>query len=131
MKMMFACCCGTIVVPHHEDRVVRWCACQAAACWWEDIRRGQFALFSHGGEGAALGLALHNGLLAEPVGAAGYVQRDKIERLIAQSRFGVFKEAGSLVIKYRPGFAPDCRFVRDPGEIPGTREVARVEGRAR
>jgi hypothetical protein len=130
MKLMFTHCCGSLVVPCYADRVARWCACQTSACWWQDIARGHLVVFSHQGAGAVSGIALHNGLLAEPVAPIGCVQRARLRELIDESP-ALFKYVDSMVVKYRPGFTVDCRFEPDPSQIPEATEIAHIERRAK
>lgn len=125
MKMLFAECCGTIVVPANKAGVARFCDCKAAACWWDDPVTGRFACYSAHGPLHVSIIGLHNGLLREPfssyppVGEYGIIQGNTISRILDETPSTyLFQQVRSLVIRIRPGFSNDTRFVEKSEEVP-------------
>jgi hypothetical protein len=123
--MLFAECCGSIVVPK-ADHVPNWCSCGAAACWWLNGRRGRFACYSTLGVKKVSVLGLHNGLLQAPFKTYadstteyGCIQRDTIKKLVDETPSGfIFKHIESLIARMRPGFSNDTFFFPHISAMP-------------
>lgn len=134
MKMMFARCCATLVVPHQENKVVRWCRCKESACWWHEGALGLFYVYNALGDiNRVEGLGLHNGLLQEEIlpGRIGCVDLLTIKNLIKETPGSyLFKQVESLIIKFRIGFTSDTTFISDIDAVPLTQEKAVVEQRS-
>lgn len=131
MKMMFARCCDTLVVPHPTDRVVRRCKCKRSACWWESGAEGQFRMYNASGNMQMTeGLGLHNGLLSihpDSYYALGTVSKTQFEVMLdATPDSYVFKQVGSMIIKFRPGYTNDVVFIADRNAVPSMEEETKI-----
>lgn len=115
MKMLFAECCATIVVPHPSANRPRHCDCGQACCWWIDPLIGKFGCHSKGGKYSVSVIGLHNGLLQEPIPLhVGTVPKDSIQRLLDETPASyIFKQVNSLVIRLTPGASSDTFFYPD------------------
>jgi hypothetical protein len=124
MKLMFAECCATLVVPCRRDYRVRHCDCKQAACWWEDGQAGRLAVYAMGGKHRVSVLGLMNDLLhAEfsthedrmkpgEIREYGCIQGDKIKAMVENCPSNyVFKQLGSVIGRFRPGFTNDTKLV--------------------
>lgn len=147
MKLLYAECCGTLVVPSRNERVPRWCECQRSCCWWDDPEAGKFAVFSNCGRDKTSIIGLHNGLLLAPfkqyddgrggIREYGFIQGDLIKQILEETPASyAFKTVSSLVIRCRPGFTNDTRFAdyaevrlldTRPGARPGSYMVGSRE----
>lgn len=118
MKLLFCEDCGDIVAPDRQKDVSRACSCGRHYVWWDDPARGQLRLHdargAKSGDGtpyrpAAFVIGLHNGILADP---APLTTKELIDRELAETPDSyLFKTAGSLVIKLRPGMSGDTRWM--------------------
>lgn len=119
MKMLFAECCGSIVVPGNAAFDARSCRCGRSRCWWDDPTAGRFGCYSSLGIDAVSVLGLHNGLLRESFQAIGVIQGDAMRRIIDETPDNyIFKQAQSLIIRFKPGFSNDTRFIEKSEDIP-------------
>jgi hypothetical protein len=116
MKILFAECCGDLVVPESAGKI-RWCRCNKACCWWEDANAGKFACHSFFGIKGCSILGINNALLTEPFVQrdSGYefgaIQKDVIKRLIEETPDSyLFKRVESMIVRFRPEFTNDTRF---------------------
>jgi hypothetical protein len=111
MKILFAECCGALVVPGSGGEV-SWCRCKAACCWWEDPPSGKFACHSHFGINGVSVIGIHNSLLSEmfPNGF-GAIQKNTIKQIIEDTpETYLFKTVESLIVRFRPEFTNDTKF---------------------
>lgn len=110
MKILFAECCGDLVVPDSSGKV-RWCRCKRACCWWEDVNAGKFACHSFFGSNGVSILGINNALLTEPLTEFPAIQKHTIKRLVEETPTSyLFKQVESLIIRFRPEFTNDTRF---------------------
>lgn len=112
MKMLFAECCATIVVPSPVANRPRYCDCGASCCWWIEPYTGKFGCHSRTGKHSVSVIGLHNGLLQEPIPLQlGAMPKDTIRRLLDETPdHYLFKRVDSLVIRLRPGTTSDTFF---------------------
>jgi hypothetical protein len=121
MKILFAECCGDLVVPDPTPRKARWCRCKGACVWWDDPVSGRLAVYSRHGRFMLSIVGLHNGLLAQQFPVVrdpdtldrerGVITGDVITRIIEETPASyLFKTLRSLVIRIRPGYTDDTRF---------------------
>jgi len=137
--MLWARCCATLIVPHPQDLVVRWCKCQKSACWWENGASGRFAAYSTLGPSDIEGLGLHNDILRHALydrsgnlkGASCLTEAEIKEFLANTPDSYLFKRINSLIIKFRLGYTSDTRFVDQIADVPKMEEKAEVVERAR
>ena len=119
MKILFAECCGSLVVPHSEPDNPNYCKCRSACCWWDNPHTGLFACWSTLGKYYVSIIGLHNGLLADLTPPNSHVTKTDMEQILADTPSTyLFKTLNSLVIRFRPGFTNDTRLVTVPGDIP-------------
>lgn len=130
MKLLWARCCATLVVPHQKDFVVRWCGCRQSAVWWEDGALGKLALFNAAGSWRIEGLGLHNDLLRFNLAreGCGTVTLPEIKTILeATPSSYVFKQVESLIIKFRPGYTNDVKFISNIKDVPQQEEVSEIK----
>lgn len=124
MKLMYVTCCASLIVPHAQRRIARWCSCGSSAVWWEDVASGKLVTYSTRGREVVAIVGLHNDLLAEPVSSLGFVRRDRMRELIAASPVPLFSVLRSLVFKMSPDVNASCTFVDDPMLLPPRCELS-------
>lgn len=126
MKLMFTLCCGSLIVPHPTNEVVRWCKCRKGACWWVDGAKGIFDIY-HENYSDVYGIGLHNGLLTWPLDGSTMILSEDIKSIVeATPEYYFFKRLESLIIKFRPGATGDTHFIADKKQVPNTWEHAMI-----
>lgn len=120
MKLLFAECCASIVVPYGKAGVARWCECTRSCCWWDEPSSGKFVVFNFDGPKRVSILGIHNGLLRAPFkewdtekgrDEFGCIQRSVFKEILEETPdYYLFKSMQSLIIRVRPGFSDDVRF---------------------
>jgi hypothetical protein len=122
-KLLYCEPCGSILSPNRAARQPRWCTCARHAIWWENPSAGDIRLHDKFSvrdgthvngiphRPAAYVLGLHNALLEDPseVTTAAFV-----ETVLRRTPSNyIFKEAMSLIIKFRPGVSDDSRWAAE------------------
>lgn len=127
MKILYAECCGTLIVPDNQADTPRWCDCGKSSVWWIDPRKGILGIYSVNGIPGVSVIGLNNSLLREPFTKMndgreyGCIQGTIIKRLIEETpQSYVFKQVESLVIRVRPGFTNDVKFFESLDSIPNS-----------
>jgi hypothetical protein len=122
MKILFAECCGDLVVPDVcVPGRVRWCKCRLACCWWRNPYTGDFSCWSLRGDRFVSVLGINNALLTAeftqipPNNEMGVIQADRMAKMIEDTPASyLFKTLKSLIIRVRPGFSNDIVFENPP-----------------
>lgn len=111
MKIMFAECCASLVVPNKEDGKPAECYCGKSYVWWEDGARGNLALWTNSDSRPTV-LGIHNGLLQDDLDTFVCVTRDAMDGILADTPDNyLFKQVSSLIVRIEPGTTSDIRMV--------------------
>jgi len=124
MKLLFAECCGDLIVPASYAHSPRWCRCGSACCWWREPLSGLFSCYSIHGEQKVSILGINNSLLYTEFPKIknegketefGAIQRNAIQEMIEQTPdHFLFKQMRSMIVRFRPGFTNDTKFEEPP-----------------
>lgn len=113
MKILYAECCGELVVPYPQKDRPRFCNCNNAAVWWKDPQKGDLAVYSMNGPRYVSVLGINNDFLQQPYPPSkidegeefGCIQKEHIDAIIDRCPdFYLFKSQRSNILKFRPNF---------------------------
>lgn len=112
MKILYAECCATLVVPDKTPEVPRKCDCGKCHVWWDHQNR----LVLHADDRSeASVIGLHNDLLRRDMGNNLVVFKTDIEDILSNTPDNyLFKKHGSLIIRVKVGVTGDIRWATDP-----------------
>lgn len=110
MKLMFATCCNSLVVPDLTANIKTACTCGQSSVWWEDPVAGKLVISSSFFGNVSV-IGLHNKLLTLPCNS--YINKVQMEEILQNtSNDYLFKTMNSLVIRFKPELSSDTRFIK-------------------
>ena len=110
MKILFAECCGTLVVPNKKENKPKSCDCGKSYVWWENSLMGRLVIYAEDRSLISV-LGLHNGLLTHDMGNNYAVLKDDIKEIVDDTPDSyLFKTYGSLIIRVKVGITNDMRW---------------------
>ncbi len=123
-KLLYCDVCQNIVQLKKTPRIPVWCDCKRHAAWWEnpsagDVRLHDAQAVRHGGHTngvphapAGWVLGLHNALLTSQIEEV--TTEAFVTRVLASTPDNyIFRQAGSLIVKFRPGVSDDSRWAEN------------------
>lgn len=115
MKLLWADCCKSLVVPCPTPHESRYCRCGLAACWWIKPSEGILGVWHHWGHDAISIIGLHNGLLLAKCPPGGKIDREQIADILKHTPENyLFSQAQSLVVRFNVGATSDVFFCKEP-----------------
>jgi len=110
MKLLWASCCFSIVVPNKNAKTIKYCDCGNSCVWWDNPATGELGVSSNDINKVSV-LGIHNGLLLSE--CSSYVDKHKMEEILKNTETNyLFKTMNSLIIRFTPGNTSDTRFVK-------------------
>lgn len=104
MKLMYAHCCGSLVVPNSNKNIHTSCPCGKTAVWWNVPFLGHLTIWDPSHTATVIGI--HNGIFKEP-----YSSKAIFRKILDETSDDyLFKDVDSLIIHIVPGTTNDTRY---------------------
>lgn len=117
MKLLFAECCNSIVVPNRQNNIVTYCPCKQSAVWWIDGSIGHLGVYSWAIIKVSV-LGIMNNVLTATCGS--WVDKEQMKEIMDNCPDNyLFKTINSAIVRFRPTYSNDTFFFNDKSKIPG------------